>query len=200
MKLKLEEKQGMKVLQVLEGVSPQDAAVLCAGVTKILQSSVPVLIVNLAAVSQIDAESLQKIRGLKDTAATMSARLILVSAAAGIGDAPTEEAALTLAASPVAGLLEDEARWKARLETATKLKAELEAKIQAMSAAAEGLQKARKENSTLKRAIRELEQEISQLRTQRTAEPFTGASPLDAKRTELDGILNKVLQDLKWVP
>lgn len=198
MKLKLEEKSRAKILNVLEEVTAKDAAVLQAGVARLMSADAHFFVLDFTQIANPDPVVLKKLAtDLKSIATTKAALLFVVSTLEGVGDLKNQAEALKNLSSPE-NLLALEAQLKAHLDILKKNKEEFGKKIEGSKHDGGDPKTLKKEHSDLQDRIKFTEQRIQEQLKDRKGEPAAGESFAD-RMTELKQILTSVLQDQKLI-
>jgi len=198
-KLKLESIDEIKVLTVSEEITPQHAAVLQAGLTKLFSADETLVLLDLTGVSEVNSETLIKIGELRMVAANMDATLAIASAIPGFGDATTREEVLTKLQSPLAKFLSNEAKLQAKFQRLTRKKEAVEQKLHQHGGHEEEIKDKKKRNSDLRANIRRLEAILKELSATREDEP-ADTRALQMKATTLDQTLTAVLEQEGVLP
>ena len=109
MKLKLSSERDIAILDVLEEVSPENVAILRAGITKLLQSGKVKIVMNLSEAKNLKIDVVREVLKLGVLTAEQKGTLVLV----GQGDAIQQAVRALGAASPVKVFLNREAAMAA---------------------------------------------------------------------------------------
>ncbi len=200
MKIKLDAKEKFSILSVTETMSPQEAAVLKTGITRLLKEKKN-LVVDLTSVVQPNAELLREIISgfIKppgtDPDAPDQDELLVVSPLPGVGHAATLDETIKLSGSTFVKMLAFETWIKERIQHFDKKKKELEGK--ANNAQDAELKTLRKTNSDLKKSIHCLEFQLTELMKVRKDAPsaqLPGYDSLEATRKAVEDTLPPILQ------
>lgn len=165
-KLKLETDQNITILNVLEDVAVPHAAILRAGLAKLIDSGKKTILVDLTNATFTESAAIFEITGVTSIASERGAQIVLVSPIDGVGHATTREAGIAILGTNVAGLMASEARLQNDLERLKKKKGELEEQFNGMGGASSGgnnendPKELRKDNADLRNLIAGLEKQI----------------------------------------
>ena len=162
MKLRLDPKEKTPTLEITETISPNDVAVLRAGVRKLFKSGKKEVLLDLTQIAPPRLTSPEMILALKSlqlVAADEKAVLVVISPVVGVGTAPTRADALTLLNSPDSRLLNREAQLQASLDVLEATKAAAEAQLATLASETDALL-TRRNHSALKQEILRLTSDI----------------------------------------
>lgn len=223
MKLKLDSLDAQTILTVSEAIDPKQLPMLRAGVLKLLQqAATPSLILDLSAVhapSLEDAEVVNTLATLRQSASAAGKRLLIVSNRAGLGDAATAAACVALlktAAAPEAAPETTAAAAKAAPQKKTEptnpdeLEAELKKTLEALKAdqakaqsaitarggESDEIRKLQRENDQIKRLSRVLEKELAAQLKNRAATGFEMPEELKGKLADIGDVLEPLAKSL----
>jgi len=191
-KLRIEAKEGFKVLHVTESISAKEAAILKAGLIKLFQAKEKNILLNLTNIGNTNSAILREIASLKTTAAQMDALMMIASPFEGIGDGATFEETSKKLTSPLAGLLSMEAHFQKLQQQ----KEQLEKKLAALGDV--DVKALRKENSDLKLLVKRLENLIRQLSKNRVESMDLELNK--AKSAALDRTLMSIIEQEGLLP
>ena len=195
-KLRIEAKEGFKVLHVTESISAKEAAILKAGLIKLFQAKEKNILLNLTNIGNTNSAILREIASLKTTAAQMDALMMIASPFEGIGDGATFEETSKKLTSPLAGLLSMEAKLQAHFQKLQQQKEQLEKKLAALGDV--DVKALRKENSDLKLLVKRLENLIRQLSKNRVESMDLELNK--AKSAALDRTLMSIIEQEGLLP
>ncbi len=166
MKLKLEKQEDFIMLSVSEEVLHNHIAVLRAGISKLLQSGVKNILLDLTK-AQADQKILKEIPALEKYTETFKGKLAIFSSVPGVGNIKKREEAVKYFIKEITTLLATEAALSLKNEKLIKQKTELEKKIASSKTVGVDPKMLRRENSLLKKRAHELEIQIQKLLKQR---------------------------------
>ncbi len=199
MKLKLEAQNSVTILTVSEAVTPQDIAVLRAGVNKLIQGGKKSILLDAIAVPNECAPALQEVAGFQNFVQDANAQLIVASPLQGVGHAPTRPEALQVLQSPLANLLSLEAKLQYQIKELEKQKSTIEQKLAAAPSGEGDVKTLQKENSRIKALIKDLEKQIEKKLKSRK-EPWKPDELSQAKAETLRRTLTAVLEQEGVLP
>lgn len=219
MKLKLANEKNIAILDILEDVSPQNVAVLRAGIVKLLQSGRDKIIINFAEAKGLDVAIITEILKLHLLATELRGSITMVGrgdlvvqaaralpSPAGIRHYPTKEQALAALAEAQAAQPAPVENYAVGDDANGKLKqklAQLQAENKALKAKAgtingEEIRKLRFENGVFSQQAVALEEHIQAIRREKR-KPFTLAN-VDAKVRILEDALSALLKEEGLIP
>jgi|GEM_PF-4216718 len=183
MKLKLELQDGVTVLRVTEELSVAQVAVLRAGLIKIFgqNTSKKNVVLDLCEATIADSATELALLQLR-TGLVAEAVLIIASPNKAFAQAATAAEAVQQLGSGLAGLQSNEFRLKQRLSQLEAQKAAILGKASGGISDAQFLS-LRRENSDLKRSVRELESLMSQVLSKRSANRAVNMQMAQIKRS-----------------
>jgi predicted nuclease with TOPRIM domain len=162
-KLKLENQLGVTILSVTEDISPSDCAILRAGVTKLFQLGKKNIFLDLLGSNRSTPDSLKEIASLQSLAAEAGATLLMISQHSSFSHATSREEAFRKIRSSKDALLGMQADLAARTQSLEKRKAELTQQLASSTGDEQLLKSLKKENTELRKHIKELESQVQSL-------------------------------------
>ena len=167
MKLKLENQDTIAVISVSEEVLSPHIAILKAGISKLIQTGKKNILLDLTSANHNNPEITKDILSLEQFTSQLNGKLVIVSSIAAVGHAQNRKNGLLLFPKDLSLILATEVSFNVQFERLEKQKQEIEKKLPVLKVGALEPKNLRKENSTLKKNIQDLETIIQKFMKQR---------------------------------
>lgn len=198
MKLRMEKKDQVIILSVLEDVQAEHPPVIGAGLQKLFQGHPKGVLLDLTQIGKVDDATLKELLGLRKVADEWANQLVVISDKPGVGDAPNEEEGIKKLDDSLSNLMNRENKLKARKEKLSQLRDRLKKQLEEMNAKFGDIRALRKENSDLKSKIQDMEQQVALFGKER--KPLEKDPSADPKQKEIEETLKKVYQAVEYIP